>query len=142
MNTKDLQTLTFVGPTRENLVYSPLAVLSLDKRLSIFTIVLIAESCRVYSRCLFQVLIILCLFRSLTHGDVRFEESDSDVTADVSGVATSSNVASTKNGVDLKIAPVASFRSMFNVSSPTSRLGNSKKDSFSSADLVRQSFRL
>ena len=33
MNTKDLKALTFVGPTTDNLTFSPLAVLSLNKGL-------------------------------------------------------------------------------------------------------------
>ena len=62
-----------------------------------------------------------------------------------------SSLNTTKNSdVSSKIAPVASFRSMFNVSSATSssssssassRLVNSKKDSVSAADLVSQYFR-
>ena len=57
-----------------------------------------------------------------------------------------SSLNTTKNSdVSSKIAPVASFRSMFNVSSATSssassRLVNSKKDSVSAADLVSQYF--
>jgi len=55
-----------------------------------------------------------------------------------------------KNSEVNKIAPVASFRSMFNVSSATSsssssssslRLVNSKKDSVSAADLVSQCYK-
>ena len=33
MNTKDLKALTFVGPTTDNLTFSPLAVLSLNNGL-------------------------------------------------------------------------------------------------------------
>ncbi len=58
-----------------------------------------------------------------------------------------SSLNTTKNSDVSKIAPVVSFRSMFNVSSTTSsssssssRLVNSKKDSVSAADLVSQYF--
>ena len=34
MNIKDLQALTLVGPTREDLILDPLAVLHLDNQLS------------------------------------------------------------------------------------------------------------
>ena len=33
VNRKDLQALTLVGPTRDNLVFDPVAVLHLDKKL-------------------------------------------------------------------------------------------------------------
>ena len=36
-NIKDLQALTLVGPTRENLILDPLSVLHLDNRLCIFS---------------------------------------------------------------------------------------------------------
>ena len=35
MNIKDLQAFTLVGPTWENLIYNPLAVLSLDSQVFI-----------------------------------------------------------------------------------------------------------
>ncbi len=84
------------------------------------------------------------LIRSLTHGDVRYEDSESSDVTDLGNSATlnSSLTSTTSNKTvdSTKKTPVASFRSMFNVSSSTSRLVNSKKDSVSSADLVSQQF--
>lgn len=76
--------------------------------------------------------IFLTNFRSLTHGDVRYEDPDADVT-DLGVVPTSKS-----NDAKTTATNVTSFRSLFNVASTvqTSKLVGSKKDSASAADLV------
>ena len=43
MNTKNLPDLTVVGPSKENLEYSPQAILSLDNGLSIFYLKFVSD---------------------------------------------------------------------------------------------------